>query len=123
MDTRHVSPGDGLASKTVVSTSTRRQPTSVNWATLVPLWHILRAPRSDRGTRSKPLVLLPGAGGRRRRDKRGVCSYEGDQPACRQGAGPSRLGFYRRKEHLQGNKTKNKHPGHTRKRTALCRPQ
>lgn len=108
----------GLPELYALAEPLRKADSTTQWASLLPLnaGQIPALRKYHRGRR--PLVLLPAAGGRCKKRK----SYERQVPVdadpkhFKLGLGPWSEGFYRRPEHLRGNKTKNKNPLQTKKR-------
>ena len=86
----------------------RSSTSTTKWATLVPLTFAASIRR--KWVPNKGLVLFPAAGGRCRKRDRGQRSDNGSvkNPPWKQAKGETDLGYYRRREHLQGNKTKNR---------------
>lgn len=89
------------------------------WAKLIPLLEVNPGTWRRRYVKSKALVLQPSFGGRRRKQKGSPIHDDGPPLRWKLGCGPTYLGYYQRPEHLQGNKTKNKHPNSCKKRGLL----
>ena len=100
----------------------RSNASTTHWAELKPagLEHDTTKLKRKLPTSGGGLVLRPCFGGRNRNKNRASFVYGPVEWHHTLGAGPEILGYYKRKECLQGNKTKNKNPLVTKKKIPLA---